>query len=130
MHIRRSDSITSMPFPGIHPAPWSGMYPVLGRHEQVIAQTELRYPEDLTSSTRKKPLFLDDDDDDISEVAEPIRDGDDGQAQPVTTQGSSRRGDAVRMMKARSAKSKAPAPILDDDSDDDVAFRGFGTRRK
>ena len=78
----------------------------------------------------KKPLFLDDDDDDISELAEPMRDGDDGQAQPVTTQGSSRRGDAVRTMKARSAKSKAPAPILDDDSDEDVAFRGFGTRRK
>lgn len=80
---------------------------------------------------KQQPLFLDDDDDDDSfGVGDAILEEDEDDDEGLATRASGRRTGSGRATRTGSAKPKAPAPILDDDSDDGVTFRGFGTRRK
>lgn len=78
----------------------------------------------------QQPLFLDEgDDDDIPDSMDAvIPEEADEEVIPATR--LSRRAGAAKTTKATSTKSKARARVADDDSDDGVAFRGFGSRRK
>ena len=93
------------------------------------------------SRGKSKPLFLDSDEDpsqpsqvelskieedEVEELPSPVV----VNAKPAAARGGSSRPAAAPIRKPPAAKGKRPVAILDEDSEDDAVFKGFGGRKQ
>lgn len=83
--------------------------------------------------TKKKPLFLDSDDEENHDKVDrmDVDPTGEGVDEEQTLQSSFETGPTVGRRSTRETKSRKPAPIIvDDDSDDDAVFKGFKGQKK